>query len=488
LFIGAMDQAVILGGEESPFTVDASYNSQVWDADSVTEDVYRDSCKYSYNRSSVAFCYVNSGGSFLRYYDGVALQEIPAVIEDYELSLTGNTVVYINRDEGIYDLYRYDTTTGQNQLVDHDIANYLDGLCVSPSGDAVTYRDESNVVHLFVGDVESKTEISGEPFAISDGGKLIYYGRQSKGISWYFVRAGEAKFALAGTSSETKSSHSSVLLFNQDLTQVLVAVDNELWFSKDGSKPVRTVSLPETGESESSWGFSCLSTPAQLIDKNSAFLVPTRNLADQLYRFSDAILLLDREMQIRYITDSTSVTGTEAFLSGDSVAYLQKSTEYDGFDVYYLTDFRSTEAGIKIPFEYAEKVIMTPNQSIYIENDIGQIHCITGMSAPVLIDSYAHLIGQYEVDGSTYIYYEKDSSVSGNEYYYDLYRVADGSEANPQKVASGFYFAYIDTTGIYTVRDSALNEGVREEIYYKEIQYSKNGRDFSLLCTTEFCA
>jgi len=489
MFIGGMNEADIIGGESSPYTCGASffYGTIEDDLDPSGIDSYV--CEYSIDRSEVAFQDDNNDGStvVLRYYNGTNVYTAATDADAYVMSLTGNAIAYTVQNLAREDLYRYDASTNESTLIAEDIGDFNSEIYISPSGDAVGFMAEGHKFHLIVGEDEREIGISGYVLAISDSGKLVYYMVINNNVYSYFVYKEGRHISLGSESRYDTVHYGNGLIFNRDLTQVLVAVNNNLYFSMDGSKAVCIASLDDEvsmPDSDSSWKFSCISTKAMIRNNNVLFL-PAKNLCNQLYCFANTIFYCDANMEIRYTSTHTYENGQDSSVYGEQIAYLKYNPDYDGYDVYYTANFREPGLEVRIPVEYAEKVVLTKSQSLYIENDIGQLLLVKGDSEPLLIDTYSELIGRYEVDGSTYIYYTKKSFMEKpNNYLSDLYRIEDIQDAVPQKISSELFEACIDSTGIYIFGKSSTYTAI--DYWYENILWSTDGLSFTFLCTAEY--
>jgi len=478
-FIGGMDKAIIIGGESSPYNCEASFSFGSTEGEI---------CEYSIDRSELAFLGDCKGGSTsaLRFYNGTNAYTAATAVDCYVLSLTGNMIAYTVQNLDQLDLYRYDASENESTLIAEDIGDFNNDIYISPSGDAVGYM-EDHKLHLIVGEDEREIAISGQVLAISDSGKLVYYMDMNNKVCSYFVYK-EGRHISLGSESRYDTSHfGNGLIFNRDLTQVFVAVNNNLYFSMDGSKAVCIASLDDEvsmADSDLSWEFSCISTKA-LIRNNNVLILPAKNLCNQLYRFADTIFYCNANMEVRNTSAHTYENGQDSSVYGEQIAYLEYNPDYDGYDVYYSANFREPGSEVRIPVEYAEKVVLTKSQSLYIENDIGQLFLVKGDSEPLLIDTYSELIGRYEADGSTYIYYTKKSfKEEPSNYLSDLYRIEDIQDAVPQKISSEIYEACIDSTGIYIFGKSSTYTS--DDLWYQNILWSKDGRSFTFLCTAEY--
>ncbi len=489
MFIGGMDEADIIGGESSPYTCDASFFCGTTEDDLDPSGIDSYICEYSIDRSEVAFLGDNNGGStvVLRYYNGTSMYTAATSADNYVLSLTGNAIAYTVQNLAREDLYRYDASTNESTLIAEDVGSFDSNICISPSGDAVGFMAEGHKFHLIVGEDEHEIGISGQVLAISDSGKLVYYMTVSNNVCSYFVFKDGRHISLGSESHYDISHHGNGLIFNRDLSQVLVAADNTLYFFMDGSKAVCISRLDDEvsmADSDTSWELSCISTKAMIRNNNIHFL-PAKNLCNQLYRFANTIFYCDAKMEVRYISAHSYENGQDSSVYDEQLAYLEYNPDYDGYDVYYSANFREPGSEVRIPVEYAEKVVLTKSQSLYIENDIGQLLLVKGDSEPLLIDTYSELIGRYEVDGSTYIYYTKKTFMEQPNYYLsDLYRIEDIQDAVPQKISTELYEAYIDSTGIYIFGKSSTYTSM--DVWYENILWSADGRSLTFLCTAEY--
>jgi len=494
LFIAGMDSAVVIGGEDSPFTKKASLFSGIDECDWNETGIDNYNCQYSIDRSEVAFCVDDSDGTGkLTYFDGTDTQNVASKVDNYALSLTGNAIAYTVWGNDAIPLYMYDCGTGKSRLLCDDINFHLTAFCISPAGDAVAYNDPDYSLYVVRGDADPVL-VSGDcfPVGVSNGGELVYYTKKVMDKWTLYVYTKGSHICLGGADSEGGSTSSYCdLIFNRDLTQVLIAINNKVLFSKDGSKAVCITDITDdmnNGDSaywkDSEYNFICRSKDTFIRNSNISFL-PVKNLCSQLYRFADTLLYLDSNLDARYLSSQTPEYGQESSRNGYQLAYMVHNQEYDGNDLYYMADFRDSGSESKVPIEYAENAVITKNQSLYIENDIGQLFVVLGSNSPLLIDTYADLIGQYEVNGTTYIYYTK---VSNSDFPdssdVDLYCMEDIPNSKPKKVSSEILGAYIDYTGIYTYKYSTFDG--EYESWYWDINYSTDGRNFFYLSTKEF--
>ncbi|MDD3959683.1 MAG: hypothetical protein PHF65_05765 [Oscillospiraceae bacterium] len=494
MLIGGIDKAVIIGGQTSPLTEKGSFSSglEIGDWDETAYYNGSSDCQYSIDRSKLVFTPRDKeGNDLLMYYDGTKARVITSDFYDFSFSLTGNAVAYTATSNGTDDLYIYDCEKKESRWICKDFEYKYGDLCISPSGDAVLYGDYNDPLYMIIGDnAPKKISSSGTPLAISDGGELVYY-EETNGEKWelFVYKDGKSIQILAATAYGDRKYVNRNFIFNRDLTQILIALETRLWFSMDGSEAVSVANTKDSGtirssEYQTEYDFTCRSTKPFIRDGRTIYL-PARNLCDQLYRFAGTLLYLDSNLDERYIAAQIPGHSCESSVCGDQIVYMEQSPNYDGADLYFTENYRKTGTAEKIPVEYAVDAVLTKNGSIYVENDIGQLFVVNGDDAPQLIATYADLIGRYEVDGTTYVFFTQDPGSRTWEYDdIDLYRVEDVSGAEPQKVASGIYGAHIDVTGIYTYEHSThASEG---ESWFEDFRYSEDGKHFVFLCTKEF--
>lgn len=415
-------------------------------------------------------------------------------------------IVYDAYVEDAEALCLYDCEKDESRILyDYDVYS----RCVSPTGDAVAFLDaEDEAIYVIKGDTDPVLiSHDGIPLEISDGGKLVYYSKKvSNKWNFYVFTEGKHICLAVGNDEEDFNYGDWNLLFNRDLTQVLISTDQQLLFSKDGSE---AVCISEITDPENPGDYPrnieyvrCRSTDVLIRDGNRSYL-PAKNLCNQLYQFGDTLLYFDSNLAVRYLARQTAGYGYASSQYGDQLVYLEKSQNYDGYDLYYTDNFREAGTVKKIPVEYATEMVLTKNGSVYVEvdatemvltkkgsvyleNHISQLYVVDGGNTPRLVDTYVDLIGRYETEGSTFIYYTKRTNQS-SDYSFDLYCIEDAENAGPQKIASKIIDVFIDYTGIYTHRYSSLNiEYGQDYVYYRDIDYSKDGRNFSFLSAKEY--
>lgn len=497
MLIKGEDEAVIIGGQTSPSTKKGSFysgfGSMDWDETAYNND--SENCKYSMDRSKLVFSpRGEEGNNSLVYYDGTKAQVITSEFSDYVFSLSGNAVAYSTPIDGLHtidELYIYDCEKKVSRRICKNFVCYRGDFCISPSGDAVLYADSRDPLNIIIGYNEPvMISSTGNPIAISDGGEFVYY-EKTNGLTWelYVYKEGRSIKLLSARMNENQQYVNRSYIFNRDRTQILIALETRLWFSMDGSQAVcvadtNDVGTPLSSEYRTEYDFTCRSTEPLIRDGHTIYL-PAKNLCNQLYRFAGTLLYLDSNLNERYFAAQVPEHAHESSVYGDHLVYMEKSPNYSGDDLYYTNNFREAGTADKVPVEYAADAVLTENGSIYVENDIGQLFVVNGDDAPRLIATYADLIGRYEVDGTTYVFFTQDPGSRAENYdWVDLYRVEDVSGAEPQKVASGIYGAHIDVTGIY-IHEPSTRTGAGYD-WYEDIRYSEDGNRFVFLCTKIF--
>ena len=494
LFFACMKEAVIVGKEPSPYRKEVSFDNWYEENDWCENGIENIHCRYSIDRTELVFMHGDYRETQkLVYFDGENTQEVASDVGEYSLSLRGNAIFYRVYAEGSGKFYVYDCKEGESRLLCDNVSHYYDNLCISPTGDAVAFRDAEDAICVIKEEADPILICQdGFPVEISDGGELVYYTKKVLDKWNFYVYTEGEHIRLAGAGDEGGSTSGYCnLLFNRDLTQVLIAINQQLLFSKDGSEAVCISEITDHVTASDSvrrydkYDIQCRSTDTLIQIENRSYL-PAKNLCNQLYRFKDTLIYLDSNFNVRYISTQTAEHGDESSRYGDQLVFLEKSSEYDGFDLCYTENFREDGPAEKISVEYVTDVVITKSGSIYVENDIEQLYVVNDRGAPRLLDTYVNLIGRYETEGSTFIYYTKRTNQS-SDYSFDLYCIEDAENAGPQKIASKIIDVFIDYTGIYTHRYSSLNiEYGQDYVYYRDIDYSKDGRNFSFLSAKEY--
>ncbi|MDD3959684.1 MAG: hypothetical protein PHF65_05770 [Oscillospiraceae bacterium] len=490
LFFPCMKEVVIVPKDSPVYRMTARFENEKKEDDWSEIGIDSPHCQYSIDRTKIAFIH---GDWFdtkkLAYYDGEKTREVVSC-DYFSFSLTGNVIVYDAYVEDAEALCLYDCEKDESRILyDYDVYS----RCISPTGDAVAFRDAEDAICVIKEEADPILICQdGFPVEISDGGELVYYTKKVLDKWNFYVYTEGEHIRLAGAGDEGGSTSGYCnLLFNRDLTQVLIAINQQLLFSKDGSEAVCISEITDHVTASDSvrrydkYDIQCRSTDTLIQIENRSYL-PAKNLCNQLYRFKDTLIYLDSNFNVRYISTQTAEHGDESSRYGDQLVFLEKSSEYDGFDLCYTENFREDGPAEKISVEYVTDVVITKSGSIYVENDIEQLYVVNDRGAPRLLDTYVNLIGRYETEGSTFIYYTKRTNQS-SDYSFDLYCIEDAENAGPQKIASKIIDVFIDYTGIYTHRYSSLNiEYGQDYVYYRDIDYSKDGRNFSFLSAKEY--
>jgi hypothetical protein len=176
--------------------------------------------------------YVSASGNF----------KIDEDVYAYKLSDSGNGIIYLtdydyNNDKAT--LYLYDITSKKREKISDEVLYYGNGnnftATISPDGKSVSY---TTFTDEYADDSVGYVKINGGAtkelgkniyvVAISDGGKYIYYLKNSSNSTALYVKSGKNETKLV-----SDFSNSSSLILNKDYSQIIFNNDGKAYISKN---------------------------------------------------------------------------------------------------------------------------------------------------------------------------------------------------------------------------------------------------------------
>jgi len=481
-FFSNHEQAVILGGIESPYYIKGTFNlSETTGAESssisyqgnLSDPKPYSQVAYSQDRDSLVFMMnVNvSRIGDLMYFDGEKAVKIADSVSSFTYANDGGTAAY----EKGNSLYKYDCRTGSAELVCDSATS---GYILSPNGDTIAYTTMTGPVVAAYYSTKGKEPLlitsKGYPLAVTDDGSTIYFTSYDEELS--AMHDGQIT-SLGYFSVEIFTFR---LLFSRDCTQVVFGKDDAgSYFSDKGSTPVKISDYTYSGL----FGWQADGNDAifdkvivyssnknyypQFADSDTLFDLPI-----SAYKGTDSYLIsFDKDMKVHtYSLNQPSVTQVQR--NGRSVL---SSSFYSGTGakLFYIGNYLDPESEPEVLDDYTNFYNITSGGTIYYSNDIGQIFMIRGTDSPVKIDTYARILDSFDANGTTFLYYQKFSGEQATS----LWCIEDKADATPMRIAKEISSARVCDFGVIYQTLVSDAGGSQESIY--NLYYSTGGINFS---------
>ncbi len=337
------------------------------------------------------------------------------------MSLDGSTVVYLEKaTSSRSSLMRYSVKSGKIETLAEIKDKDNNPIAVSPDGSSVLYVNDGELCVYSKGKV-TETGEKGTPVGVSDGGKLVYFMKETKGKYRLNVIVGGETKKIA----ETSSSYSS-LYFNNSYTEV--AFDDEsgnFYFSKDGAEGEKVKNYDVDLSYEEAYAYNYVSSTGSYVYTlgRSTFIGKAGGTESEL-------CVLTEELKSEKI--ASKVDRYSIFNGGKSAVYVDTKD-----NLYYIKDVAKLEAEPEKIAEDIEAVQLwvTPDGSlIYYLNEDYELHAITFKGKDTTCGEDVDSVCQDRFTGN--IYYVSDG---------DLMAVSGAEKAEKLKLkkdAEGVYGSY----------------------------------------------
>jgi len=274
---------------------------------------------------------------------GGAISLVAEEVDSFVLSLNGNTLACINEDE---ELTVYNTKSLEGTMIGEEVAI----VCLSPDGKTVAYctmdEDYNATAWLYQGkdSVELTDDLA--PFAVSNGGKLIYCIHPEKEALYIVNKKGE------DTKIASEMDDTDIVYMNRDHTEMLFFSDGKWYITEDGGDKVKV-------HSKSDVFAPCHPYFHGSIYNAGIQTVAVDSLAGHFYLGGDTLYYMDKKWETEKV-DGDIYSGKIAVTQdGESVFFIR--------DDNTLYTARSKDPGD--PEELAEEVesfVITPDgEAVY---------------------------------------------------------------------------------------------------------------------------
>ena len=269
------------------------------------------------------------------------------------VSADGNAVVFAS---GIQYEYASGREEGELRIFDGDKAQTISSefypsgnFCVSPDGKTVVYTadydGEEYTTYIWNNGKSSELGENLIPIAVSNGGKLIYFGDNEK----LYVQRGDNKTRL------TSAEDINIAYFNKDNSEILfgtydktyLCVNGDERFSLDGS--LNSLLLPTGVNVAYSAGYQIVNANIGSFENvfyttdSGVYRITEDHESERAARANDAAMLADDGETIFYLNSGAvySINGFDTSAQAkrivdDSVSYFDISG--NGNTIHYLTD------------------------------------------------------------------------------------------------------------------------------------------------------
>lgn len=497
-----------------------------------------DSAQYSINSPRVAMLFDrgDDGTGRLLFFDGNQTAEVALDVYSFQISCDGYSIAYLKGSlvEGVgSDLYIYDCKTGETHLVAESAGGQF---VLSPKGKAIAfivYEEIGNSdtwgIYLSVnGETPEKLGGKMSPTALTDDGLLVYaIGFEVGEGNIDLIVFHEQK--LLKLSSLLKQRN-SIILYNNDCSQVLFSDEEGLQFYQSGKEvkliePVaEIVRLEENCKADEYYFYNGYSQSQYPVIYYSVYS-GTTNLYNVLYQ----IEYQDQNVgNLMYLSNDLSIVLLTSFWRGNaidqvgnSILVFDKSNEQNSLiyvEDIYSPQFEekydsSSEKHFDVYFDM--NYYLTSGGTIYYYSGLGgkdeRINGSMGFSEMSSIkvdgDAFHDVISpncvrmeKFEREGAPdTIYYleykfsEPQTTVNEKEYvswyYYDLYMIEDVPSATPVLIAEnvgdfgcgdyGVYYLQLESVGPDVIESMRSNDASGLDIYDKnKLYWSSDGHTF----------
>lgn len=245
----------------------------------VNDKVLKDTVKaeglddYATNLDGTVMAFTTEDGE-LYTVKGKKVKKIAEDVYDFELSVSGNGIAYVVKDEDERTLYLCKVGSDKPTSITDEMAGM--DYAIAPDGKSVAYfvedDDETELMFSKGKDAVKVTSAECELYGISNNGKYIYVTREND--------EGEASlytYNTKGDSTKLGSISSTTIRFNDDHTQVMFYNDGKSYISTKGKEAVKA----------SSDRLSLIIAPnASSFSDDTSYTYPVSNMYDHVYTVS----------------------------------------------------------------------------------------------------------------------------------------------------------------------------------------------------------
>lgn len=491
-FISNQDQAVIFGGENSPYIIEGNFVcSEVDSMWSPATNISFHSAlamyrfAYSIDKTSIVFIVRKENPiiNVLMYFDGSKASEVSPDSEYFCISSDGSSVAYVLDDK----LYVWDASSKESTLItDNATSNFV----LSPSGKYIGYAkgDDFTCFIAPVGGDSFEIGSSCYPVALTDDGSVFYYYDASGDDTAFSVFSSGSHRILKDHAviKDSNNAFDTNLIFNRDCTQVVYYSGEQSFFSMNGGEPVSVLA-----------GSVVDTNPRYYVDDSfvriqiagTTYIAPyylkSKNLCNVLFQNRDTLTFFDENFEVFTFPVSEY---SEGVLSGNGRALSyqasDRSVDPPTEEFVFLRDFSDPESS-KLIFSdlHTWSITMTQSGNLYYLNDVAQLFVIRGNEEPFKLDTYVYDFNIMTIGNASYIYYLRDETSKNYSLCYTLCRIEDAPGAQPEVIDT-------DVIGM-DICDAGLVYYKNEELYdagswSKDIYFIEDGLTGAFVFTMSY--
>lgn len=365
--------------------------------------------------------------------NGKKVKKVAEDVYDFELSVSGNGIAYVVKEDDERSLNLYNVGNGKSTVITDELAN-LD-YAIAPDGKSVAYfveDDEEDELMFSKGkDAVKITSAECELYGISNGGKYIYVSSENdKGESFLY------SYDTKGERTKLGGINSSTILFNDDHTQIM--------FYNEGKTYISTKA--KEAEKVSSDRLSLIIAPgSSTFEDDSSYTYPVSNLYNHVYTAigddSVSAWLIKKNDKSEKLVSKISQVALDA--SAEYLYYI-----YDGEDLRFIKisdGDKATERYTELAEDVDGFVVTSDRKYVYYSAD-DTLYSINGKKGgkPTVVCNDE--VKGVALNSKDVFYYILDG---------DLYATTNGKKGS--KVISDI--AYVESTAngvVYATNEDTL--------------------------------
>lgn len=247
------------------------------------------------------------------------------------LSADGTAVAYVTNDE---TLTLYSVKDGQRaQIASEVVANSssISGLCISPDGNSLLYTTRrepeegpsGTSLYLYTGGKSTNLGDDLKPVGLANSGRFIYYYDTSKESLYTTSAKGDVKKLAA------KVDIQNPVLFNSDLSEILLRADGKWYVSSKGGEKARISSFENRNltpvlPQNMNWKSGCGNA---LSESGASEILCLRSLTQQYYSCGSDLFYMEKDWTTRRVGANVD-SGACLSAKGDKLFYRAEDTLY----------------------------------------------------------------------------------------------------------------------------------------------------------------
>ena len=327
-------------------------------------------------------------------------------------NLAGDINAVLTSDNTLYYV-----TTKESAKIAYDVEYFV----VANRGNVVAYKYSDNTLYLYDGQKKSKTriaeDIEGGRFALSPDGKVVSYTSDD---DLYLYTRGESKYiaggmdsisvtddgmiyaikdkkvlyscTIKGGTSKVASDIDTILMINNDCSEILFTSNNKVCISINGGEKVKI----------GNYSYLKPISPNILHRRNHATNIEygMDSLLDKLYLSQDDNLIyLNSKLESNKIS-SSKLMGYPLVINNKSAIYLSTTERVYSIVINSIGKEATPELLAK---DVENWVVTSDGKTIYYTDKVHRLWCRNGLSEPMHIEDSVYKIAMTQKDMLLYI-------------------------------------------------------------------------------------